>query len=64
MLQLLLMVRVNHESSDESHALTVWKDIFPGYLPLGSKNRQGKANGAVMGLLDIAMQHTPAVIPG
>ena len=55
------------EVMEHIHRQIVWKDILPGYTPPpppGSKNGQGKGNVVVMGLLDIAMQHTPAVIPG
>ena len=42
------------EVMNHIHRQIVQKDILPGYPPLGSKNRQGKGNGAVMGMLDIA----------
>ena len=52
------------QSSKEVMNHICWQIVQKGYLPPGSKNGLGKENGAVMGLLDIAMQHTPAVIPG
>ena len=52
------------EVTNHIHQQIVQKDLLPGYPPPGSKNGSGKGNGAVIGPLDIAIQHTPAVIPG
>ena len=52
------------EVMNHNHCQIVQEDILPGYLPPCSKNGSGMGNVTVIRPLDIAVQHTPAVIPG